>query len=80
MHTPTYPFLPCVLLLTLRCVALTLWLWLHRCLRNGRLVQSGTHEGLMQMEGDYQELYKIQALAFSSVHPHPERPLEEQSA
>jgi len=50
------------------------------CLKDGRLVQSGTHDRLMNMEGEYQELYKIQALAFSSVHPHPEKPLEEQSA
>jgi ABC-type multidrug transport system fused ATPase/permease subunit len=38
----------------------------HRCLRDGELVESGKHEELMALKGDYAELYNLQAAQFKN--------------
>lgn len=35
-----------------------------RCMKDGELVESGTHQGLIAQKGEYQRLYNIQAQAF----------------
>ncbi len=36
-----------------------------RCLKDGTLVESGTHSELLALDGEYAKLYNIQAGAFS---------------
>jgi ABC-type multidrug transport system fused ATPase/permease subunit len=35
-----------------------------RCMKDGQLVEQGTHQGLLNLGGEYAELYNIQAQAF----------------
>ena len=37
-----------------------------RCLKKGELVEAGTHEELMETNGEYATLYNIQAQAFQT--------------
>lgn len=37
---------------------------LPSCMKNGRVVESGTHQELMELGGEYSHLYNIQANAF----------------
>jgi hypothetical protein len=37
-----------------------------RCLKDGTVVESGTHEELLALKGEYAQLYHVQAQAFSS--------------
>ncbi|TFK62463.1 P-loop containing nucleoside triphosphate hydrolase protein [Pluteus cervinus] len=41
------------------------------CMKEGTLVESGTHEQLMTLAGEYSKLYKIQAEAFEAPVPEP---------
>jgi len=34
------------------------------CMKDGRVVESGTHQELVELDGEYSNLYKIQAKAF----------------
>jgi len=36
-----------------------------RCLKEGRLVESGTHQELMERKGEYYDLYSVQAQAYA---------------
>jgi ABC-type multidrug transport system fused ATPase/permease subunit len=36
------------------------------CMKDGRLVEQGTHAVLMTMKGEYYDLYNVQAQAFTS--------------
>lgn len=38
-----------------------------RCMKEGELVESGTHRELIAKEGEYHKLYNIQASAFREV-------------
>lgn len=38
---------------------------LFRCMKDGSIAESGTHEMLMVKDGEYAKLYNIQASAFS---------------
>jgi ABC-type multidrug transport system fused ATPase/permease subunit len=40
--------------------------WVLRCLKDGALVEKGTHAELMEAKGEYCKLYKIQADAFTN--------------
>jgi ABC-type multidrug transport system fused ATPase/permease subunit len=35
-----------------------------RCMKDGMVAETGTHEQLMELEGEYAKLYNIQASAF----------------
>jgi ABC-type multidrug transport system fused ATPase/permease subunit len=37
----------------------------HRCMKDGQLVESGTHSELIARKGTYHDLYDLQAQAFS---------------
>jgi ABC-type multidrug transport system fused ATPase/permease subunit len=37
-----------------------------RCLKEGELVESGTHKELVAKQGEYYKLYNVQAQAFTS--------------
>jgi ABC-type multidrug transport system fused ATPase/permease subunit len=39
---------------------------LSRCMKEGELAESGTHEELIAKKGEYHNLYNIQAQAFAS--------------
>lgn len=39
----------------------------NRCMKDGSIVESGTHAELMEKKGEYANLYKIQARAFSDA-------------
>lgn len=41
------------------------------CMKDGMIVESGSHEELMAAAGEYSKLYKIQAQAFSETNPEP---------
>ena len=38
-----------------------------RCVKDGKVVETGTHSELLGMSGEYAHLYNIQAQAFSST-------------
>lgn len=42
---------------------------LSRCLKDGFLVEQGTHEELISADGEYAKLHKIQAGAFTEPPP-----------
>ena len=35
-----------------------------RCLKDGKLVEQGTHDELIKNDGEYKKLYEIQSRAF----------------
>ena len=39
----------------------------HRCMKDGELVESGTHQSLVDLQGEYFKLYNIQAQAFTNT-------------
>lgn len=39
----------------------------HRCMKEGNIVEMGTHGELMEKKGEYANLYDIQASAFSDT-------------
>jgi len=41
------------------------------CMKDGMIVESGSHGELMAAAGEYSKLYKIQAQAFSETNPEP---------
>ncbi|KAL1739652.1 P-loop containing nucleoside triphosphate hydrolase protein, partial [Schizophyllum fasciatum] len=43
------------------------------CMKDGQIVENGSHQDLMQVDGEYRKLYEIQASAFSA----PTQKLEE---
>ena len=38
-----------------------------RCVKDGKVVETGTHLELLSMDGEYAHLYNVQAQAFSSA-------------
>lgn len=36
----------------------------QRCMKDGEIVESGTHRTLIERKGEYERLYQIQAQAF----------------
>lgn len=42
---------------------------IHRCMKDGELVESGTHQSLIETRGEYYKLYNIQAQAFTTTVP-----------
>jgi ABC-type multidrug transport system fused ATPase/permease subunit len=40
---------------------------MSRCMKEGKVVETGTHEQLMELKGEYAKLYNIQASAFASA-------------
>ena len=42
-------------------------LLISRCMKDGMVAESGTHEELMEIKGEYAKLYNIQASAFIPV-------------
>jgi ABC-type multidrug transport system fused ATPase/permease subunit len=39
---------------------------IYRCMKEGSVAETGTHEQLMKLKGEYAKLYNIQASAFTS--------------
>ena len=48
------------------CVSDTIELFfVSRCMKEGTVAETGTHEQLMELKGEYAKLYNIQASAFA---------------
>jgi len=41
-------------------------IYISRCMKEGMVAETGTHEQLMELNGEYSKLYNIQASAFAS--------------
>jgi ABC-type multidrug transport system fused ATPase/permease subunit len=42
---------------------------MSRCMKDGVIAESGTHDELMKLSGEYSKLYNIQASAFRADEP-----------
>ena len=56
----------CVIMLLIK-KQLIILLLCCRCVKDGKIVETGTHPELLGMNGEYAHLYNIQAQAFSST-------------
>ena len=56
----------CVSVFSTSCRLTRLIVLFKRCMKDGKLVESGSHSELMDIGGEYAKLYGIQAKAFSS--------------
>jgi ABC-type multidrug transport system fused ATPase/permease subunit len=40
-------------------------------LEHGRVIEEGTHQELMELDGRYAEMFKLQAVAYNLTEPAP---------
>jgi hypothetical protein len=44
-----------------------------RCMKGGSVIETGTHQELLNQQGEYAHLYNVQAQAFTWDLPSPSR-------